>query len=168
MIQKKICMLGTFAVGKTSLVRQYVDSIFSDEYQTTLGVKIDKKVVTLKDNSVSLVIWDVQGEEGGDIVLPVYLKGMAAYILVTDPTRAHTVEHACAMKRLIEYKHGALSYVLAINKSDIKEQWEAPVAEMEELRAGSLAAFETSAKTGQNVEEMFVTLAAELQHLKYW
>ncbi len=156
-------MLGTFAVGKTSLVRQYVDSIFSEQYQTTLGVKIDKKVVTLRDNSVSLVIWDVQGDEGGEIALPVYLKGMAAYILVLDPTRAHTLQHASQMQKLIEQKHGALDYVLAINKADLREQWVLTSDGLETLKSGALATFETSAKTGQNVEQMFVSLATRLQ-----
>ena len=49
MIQKKVCMLGSFAVGKTSLVRRYVESIYSDAYQTTVGVKVDKKELKVKE-----------------------------------------------------------------------------------------------------------------------
>ena len=62
-LQKKICMLGAFAVGKTSLVRRYVDSIFSDSYLTTVGVKIDKRVVTVGDETVNLILWDIAGED---------------------------------------------------------------------------------------------------------
>jgi GTPase SAR1 family protein len=58
-LQKKICMLGGFSVGKTSLVRRYVESIFSETYLTTVGVKIDKKTMQLPDRVVSLILWDL-------------------------------------------------------------------------------------------------------------
>jgi GTPase SAR1 family protein len=62
-LQKKICMLGGFSVGKTSLVKRYVQSVFSETYLTTVGVKIDKKTVDLPDRSVSLILWDLAGED---------------------------------------------------------------------------------------------------------
>jgi GTPase SAR1 family protein len=55
----KVSMLGAFAVGKTSLVRQYVFSIFSGSYQTTLGVKIDKKSLEVDGEMVELILWDL-------------------------------------------------------------------------------------------------------------
>lgn len=63
MIQKKICLLGSFSVGKTSLISRYVNSLFSDRYLTTVGVKIDKKQLTLNGKELSLVIWDIAGED---------------------------------------------------------------------------------------------------------
>ena len=63
MIKKKICMLGAFSVGKTSLVKQFVDSIFSEKYQTTIGVKIDKKTLVAKGFEVNLILWDLPGED---------------------------------------------------------------------------------------------------------
>jgi small GTP-binding protein len=63
MIQKKVCMLGTSGVGKTSLVAKFVHSIFSDKYLTTVGVKIDKKTVTVDGNEVMLMIWDLAGDD---------------------------------------------------------------------------------------------------------
>ena len=61
MLQKKICMLGGFSVGKTSLVRRFVQSIFSETYLTTVGVKIDKKSVELPGKTVDLILWDLAG-----------------------------------------------------------------------------------------------------------
>jgi GTPase SAR1 family protein len=58
-VQKKICMLGGFSVGKTSLVKRYVASIFSESYLTTVGVKIDKKTVTLGERVVHLILWRI-------------------------------------------------------------------------------------------------------------
>jgi GTPase SAR1 family protein len=59
MIQKKICMLGAFAVGKTSLVARYVKSIYSDKYQTTVGVKIEKKTLQVDGQEWNLIVWDL-------------------------------------------------------------------------------------------------------------
>ena len=63
MIQKKICMLGGFAVGKTSLVARYVTSMFSEKYLTTVGVKIDKKQVAVDGRDVTLMLWDIYGQD---------------------------------------------------------------------------------------------------------
>jgi len=63
MIKKKIVMLGSFAVGKTSLVQRFVNSIFSEKYLTTIGVKIDQKIVNVNDKEVNLLLWDIHGED---------------------------------------------------------------------------------------------------------
>ena len=63
MIQKKICMIGTSGVGKTSLVSRFVQSIFADKYLTTVGVKIDKKIVTVDGTEMTLMIWDLAGDD---------------------------------------------------------------------------------------------------------
>jgi len=62
-IQKKICMLGSFSVGKTSLVSRFVSTVFSDKYLTTVGVKIDKKALTVGGEDVTLMLWDIYGED---------------------------------------------------------------------------------------------------------
>ena len=67
MLQKKICLLGAFGVGKTSLTRRFVSSIFSDAYLTTVGVKIDKKTLDVGTTPVSLVIWDIAEARVGEL-----------------------------------------------------------------------------------------------------
>ena len=84
MIQKKVCMLGGTGVGKTSLVSQFVTSLFSDSYMTTIGVKVDKKVVAVEDREVTLVLWDIYGEDEFQTVRPSYLRGASGYLLVAD------------------------------------------------------------------------------------
>src|ERR1041385_1285654 len=91
-IQRKICMLGGFGVGKTSLVKRYVESIFSETYLTTVGVKIDKKTVDLSDLIVNLILWDVAGEDDISSLRMSYLRGSAGYVLVADGTRPSTLE----------------------------------------------------------------------------
>jgi GTPase SAR1 family protein len=77
-LQKKICMLGGFSVGKTSLVKRYVESVFSETYLTTVGVKIDKKIVDLGERVVNLILWDVAGEDDISTFKMSYLRGSAS------------------------------------------------------------------------------------------
>ena len=130
MIQKKICMLGSFAVGKTSLVRRYVDSIFSDTYQTTVGVKIDKKVMHLDETEIHLVLWDLYGDDDFQKIRWSYFQGAAGYLLVADGTRRATVEKAIALEERARQEIGPVPFVFVINKSDLVDEWELD-AEME-------------------------------------
>jgi len=138
-IQKKVCMLGSFAVGKTSLVRQYVDSIFSEKYASTIGVKIDKKSLSVSDKEVSLVLWDVYGKDDHQNVLPAYLRGMSGYILVADPTRPSTFEISFKLRDLVETTVGSRPFVLALNKSDLMHQWQMDSSHLAELQSYAVA-----------------------------
>ncbi|MFN6951418.1 MAG: Rab family GTPase, partial [Albidovulum sp.] len=86
MIQKKICLLGAFAVGKTSLVARFVRSTFSDKYLTTVGVKIDRKDLDLPGTPVTLMLWDLAGEDEFNTVQMSYLRGSAGLLIVADGT----------------------------------------------------------------------------------
>src|SRR5260221_3830986 len=97
-VQKKICVLGGFGVGKTSLVKRYVQSIFSETYLTTVGVKIDKKTVNLSDRLVHLILWDVAGEDDIFSLRMSYLRGSAGYVLVGDWTRRSTLDVAPSLR----------------------------------------------------------------------
>jgi small GTP-binding protein len=88
MLKKKICMLGYYGVGKTSLVSQFVNHLFADKYQTTVGVKIDKKVVELKGRQVTLMLWDVAGEEDDAPVKLSHVREASGYLLVVDGRRS--------------------------------------------------------------------------------
>lgn len=162
MQQKKVCMLGSFSVGKTSLVRRYVDGIFSDKYLTTIGVKIDQKVVTTKHADVKLVLWDIAGEDGFFRVRSSYLRGANAYILVADGTRAQTLDKAMELKERVEAVAGQVPFFLALNKSDRRDEWEVDRKTLSSLMNAGWPVLETSAKGGLNVEQMFSCLAESL------
>lgn len=162
MLQKKICMLGSFAVGKTSLVRRYVESIFSDNYVTTIGVKIDKKVVATNSSELALILWDVYGEDNHQSVMPSYLRGMAAYVLVIDPSRPSTFESAKKLHELILESMGKKPFVLVLNKSDIKSEWKINDAIYNQLSTVAISTIETSAKSDTGVDEVFQTIANTL------
>lgn len=166
MIQKKICMLGTYAVGKTSLVRRFVESIYSDKYHTTVGVKVDKKVVQVGADEVSLLLWDIEGAETEHELRKSYLRGASGYLLVADGTRNDTLYKALALQSRAEETVGSVPFLLLINKSDLAEMWDIESREKAALEQKDWQVINTSAKTGQGVEEAFLTLAQRVMETK--
>jgi small GTP-binding protein len=161
-VQKKICMLGGFSVGKTSLVKRYVESIFSETYLTTIGVKIDKKTEVLTDQVVSLILWDLAGEDDIASLRMSYLRGSAGYVLVADGTRRSTLEVALSLRQRVEADYGSLPFVLLVNKSDLREQWAIDDTELDTLRQRGWWVRPSSARTGEGVEDAFRDLAVRV------
>jgi small GTP-binding protein len=161
-LQKKICMLGAFSVGKTSLVKRFVESVFSEAYLTTVGVKIDKKTVELPNRIVTLILWDLAGEDDISSLRMSYLRGSAGYVLVADGTRPATLELAVSLRRRVEAEFGALPFVLLVNKNDLKDEWAVRDEEVEALRQSGWWVRPTSARTGEGVDNAFETLAERL------
>ena len=158
MIQKKIVLLGSPGVGKTSLVRRFVESLFDDKYLTTIGVKIDKKVVRIGAGDVTLMLWDIAGAEERFSVPASYVRGAAGVMLVADGTRPETLTEAFEILRQIAQEVGPLPYVLMLNKADLADQWQLDNRDPD-LAGGARAVFRTSAKTGASVDDAFTKLA---------
>jgi small GTP-binding protein len=159
MIEKKICMLGASGVGKTSLVSRFVSSIFSDKYLTTVGVKVDKKVVTVDDTSVTMLLWDIYGQDEFQTVKPTYLRGASGYLLVADGTRAGTLETARSLQKTAESVVGRVPFVLVLNKIDLVIDWQVDERALWKVADEGWPIVKTSAKTGAGVEEAFSRLA---------
>ncbi len=162
MIQKKICMVGAFGVGKTSLVARFVRSIFSDKYLTTLGVKIDKKPLNVGGQEVTLMLWDLAGEDALTQVKSTQLRGSSGYILVADGCRANTLEAAIDLHSRAEVELGKVPFTCVVNKADLRENWEVDAAALERLSGLGWTFLLTSAKTGEGVEALFVELAGRM------
>ena len=162
MIQKKICMLGGFSVGKTSLVARFVHSIFSEKYLTTVGVKIDKKSVKIADQEVNLMLWDIYGEDDFQKIRVSYLRGSSGYLLVVDGTRRATLEMACRLQQTAQETIGKVPFVLVLNKADLSDSWELDESELARLGQSGWTVFRTSAKTGMGVEDTFLDLAQRM------
>jgi small GTP-binding protein len=162
MIQKKVCLLGTSGVGKTSLVAQFVHSMFSDKYLTTVGVKIDKKLVTVAGTEVTLVIWDLAGDDDFQRLQTSYLRGTSGYLLVADGTRGVTLDQALELQKRVAATLGSAPFVLALNKADLAPQWQVDEARVADLVAQNFTVMKTSAKEGAGVEEAFAHLARRM------
>lgn len=168
MISRKICLLGAFAVGKTSLVRRYVHEVFDERYTTTLGVKIDTKTVGLVPEPVKLIIWDMEGADPADKEaelissrMQAYLRGVDGALLVADGTRLPTVDIARRIHRWFGAAHPGIPVALLLNKADLAEQWK--VTDDTLLNwAGPLQSFTASALSGDNVDRTFHYLAEAL------
>ena len=159
MIQKKICMVGMYGTGKTSLVQRYVHSIFSARYHSTVGVKIDRKQVELGDTTVNLLLWDVEGRSAGHEIPESYLRGAHAMFFVADGTRRETVDQLFDLRQHARNAAGDVPSIVAMNKVDLAEQWTVGSAETSKLISGGFHVLRTSAKTGEGVEESFRWLA---------
>jgi small GTP-binding protein len=162
MIQKKVCMLGTFAVGKTSLVRRFVESIYTDKYHTTVGVKIDKKQVQVGDKDITMMLWDVEGTETEHDLRTSYLRGASGYLLVVDGTRNDTLYKALPLQARVEEAIGPVPFLLLLNKVDLAEQWSVSEREIAALHEKGWEVLSTSAKSGRGVEEAFNSLAKKM------
>ena len=149
-------MLGMWGVGKTSLVRKFVDNIFDEKYLSTIGVKVDKKPMSIDGREMTLVLWDIAGAEDKFGIPMHYIKGSAAYLLVIDGTRKESLETAIDLMKEIEEEIGLTEFVVVVNKSDL--EWALSDADIDE-HLGHHEWFRSSAKTGENVEAAFTALA---------
>jgi small GTP-binding protein len=167
LISKKICLVGDFGVGKTSLIRQFVDRQFSDRYLSTVGVKISRKLMESPESEpqspqgTQLLIWDIEGSNKFKGIAPSYFQGARGAVIVGDVTRPETLTNINEFITSFLAVNPKSSLVIALNKSDLIE-----VEYLEKLQQtyqfnqpSVLATYLTSAKTGNNVDEIFQILA---------
>ena len=158
----KLCMLGDFGVGKTSLVARFVHSTFSDKYLTTIGVKVDTKEIALPGRpACKLVLWDIAGRSHLDALNMTYLRGATALLLVADGTRERSLHAALNLLMQSRTLLPDAVVVLVVNKLDLVEHWEVAPSALAELRR-TLPVHETSARSGEGVEAAFADLAMRL------
>ena len=162
MIQKKVCMLGGFAVGKTSLVRRFVTNLFSERYHSTIGVSVDKKSVVVEGKEMTLVLWDLYGDDDYQRVHESYLRGMSGYVLVIDGMRRTTLDTALVLQQTAERTVGTVPFVVLVNKTDLRGEWEVDEHAITQLRDRGWTIIFGSAKLGQGVEEAFMILATRM------
>ncbi len=155
-------MLGSFAVGKTSLVHQFVKSIFSEKYLSTVGVKIDKKSIVCNQKDVDLILWDIHGEDDFQSVRMSYLKGAFGYLLVVDGTRKNTLDTALMLHQKVLDTIGKIPFVMLINKFDLIYEWEIDEHTIDQLKKEGFSILNTSAKTNTGVEEAFLELTNQM------
>lgn len=158
MLKKKVAMLGAFAVGKTSLVQRYVNSIFSEKYQTTIGVKIDQKNLCFDDTDITLMLWDLYGDDDFMKMKPTYLLGASGYFLVVDGTRAETIDVALRLHEMAAETTKAAPFILLVNKYDLKDTWEIEQETLNRLEKQGWKIILTSAKDDVMVEDAFELL----------
>ncbi len=160
MTSKKVILVGHFGVGKTSLVRQFVHQKFSDEYLTTIGVKIDKKEMSFDDGrSVTLILWDIAGETTSDKIPASYKLGAHGILYVFDVSRPSTFSNLTDQISELRKTLPNVPVICLANKSDLlANNFRADI----EKEIGDQKLLFTSAKTGENVENAFESLTKEI------
>ena len=166
MITKKVVLVGDFATGKTSLIRRYVDNQFSDDYLTTIGVKISKKVVILSEAElnieIQLMVWDIEGNTTGKPTNPAYIMGAHGLLIVTDCTRESSLKNIGMHIQECQKTAKDVPIFLAVNKSDLiqnKDELTVLLNDLKKRYEQLEAVFATSAKDGTNVENIFTNLS---------
>ena len=163
--QKKICMLGDFAIGKTSLVRRFIYNLFDDRYMTTIGVNISRKEISLAEHRIMrLLIWDLSATDKYEKNRADYLHGTAGALLVCDLTRPDTISRLQSYYLEQLYKNNPKAFVVVIgNKNDLIKPDFSSIDQVIKFADVINAPYKiTSAKTGENVESAFQLLAEGL------
>ena len=158
LLRKKILLLGLYGSGKTSVFRRYVDGVFSEEYMSTLGVNIKNKNCNLSHANVELLIWDVADTDEFYSMQNQYYKGTSGVFVVLDATRIESIERFGVYHAAVQKSCGNIPIVGLLNKSDLD-----PTTGLNECLAKipeSIQVIKTSAKTGENIENAFETLAS--------
>lgn len=158
-VSKKIVLLGHFGVGKSSLLRRFVENTFSDNYVVTIGVHIMKKEVVLTTDSVTLIIWDVEGTDDFTKYRPSYLMGASSFVYVFDASRPVTYSDLKYNLNHLKEKYPNAPVHIIGNKVDLVDSQEIIKALVEQDVQHS---YLSSAKTGENVEQLFKDVAAQL------
>ena len=164
-VKIKVVLIGNPAVGKTSLVRQFVLGQYDDKYISTVGVKVSRKTVVCNDeegcsNEVQMLVWDVLGQQDFKTLQRTSFQGAQAALVVCDVTRRDTLDAVEYWINSLFDITGPVPVVLLGNKSDLEDKKAYWLPEMDEMAAkyGALALL-TSAKTGDNVEKAFELIA---------
>ncbi|MHA1697191.1 MAG: Rab family GTPase [Candidatus Helarchaeota archaeon] len=164
----KMLLLGAAAVGKTSLIQKFIKGRFEKEYKMTIGTDIFTKDLVVKYNNediaVTLSIWDIAGQERFSFFRTAFYKGAVGALIVFDLTRYETFNPGIVnwLKELWGFT-GRIPVVILGNKNDLK-RYRAVKGEDAEKFANKIASdfMETSAKTGDHVEEAFSILAHKM------
>lgn len=152
MVAKKVLLVGSFGVGKTSLIRRFVSNEFSEEYISTIGVRVSTKIVEYQDTSVKLLIWDVAGTAQDERIPKAYFLGASTAMYVFDLSREETYENLLQGLEMVKEVSQLEKMIVVGNKKDLLT-----TADTEKIiqKLPVKVDYLTSAKEDENVEDAF-------------
>jgi small GTP-binding protein len=168
MILAKVCVLGDVSVGKTSIIRRFVDREFSDKYLSTVGVKISRKLIRVPTApgqppcDVQLVLWDLEGGNAFGNITSTYLKGARAAVVVADISRSATLDAIPNHIERFRIANPASLVFVALNKSDLQEEGIPHAYLNRESHDGVVITLLTSARTGIGIDDLFESIGLHL------
>lgn len=164
-LSKKICMLGSFGVGKTSLVRRFVYNEFQESYQSTLGVQIHKQSIRIGQNpsyQFNFILWDIAHIEKFDSVIKSYFHGAHGAVVVFDVTRAQTFDQVDSFLKPFLTTNPQSKLVFVANKIDLIEPSDRVLEQLLQISKLYRKPYvQTSAKQNLNIETVFTRLGEQ-------
>jgi small GTP-binding protein len=166
----KICLIGDVGVGKTSLIRRYVLDVFDDKYIATIGTKVTKKEIEVKDprtgapQKIMLLVWDIMGQPSfREVLREAYFYGAEGALAVCDVTSKESLGELRYWVKAMSATTGKIPIVFLGNKCDLRDETRVPYQDLDVFaKKHDSPALLTSAKTGYNVEQAFITLVDKL------
>ena len=165
----KYIIIGDAAVGKSNLLLRFTQNDFKNEYQLTIGVEFGAKNIEINNKKFRLQIWDTAGQENYRSITRAYYKNSVCAILVYDISNRESFEHISNwIEDCLAQSPKTVFMVLVGNKSDLEDYRQVTFKEGEEMaKNNNIMFFETSAKTGENVEKIFEDSAKEINQGYY-
>ena len=160
----KYIIIGDAAVGKSNLLLRFTQDDFKEEYQLTIGVEFGAKNLDIGNKKVRLQIWDTAGQENYRSITRAYYKNSVCSILVYDISNRESFEHISSwVEDCLAQSPKTVFMVLVGNKSDLDHKRQVSFEEGKEMaKNNNMIFFETSAKTGENVDKIFEESAKEI------
>ena len=164
----KLVLFGDAGVGKTALVKRYLTGLFDPQYRITVGVDFHTKKLEINEKNVSLQIWDFAGEAQFKFLLPSYIRGASGGVCMYDITRKSSLDNVAEwltiINSVIRQESDRFPILLVGGKSDLEEYRDVSQEEATSTqnKFELLNWFESSSKTGQNVEKIFIDISTEM------
>ena len=158
-LRRKVCLLGAPGVGKTSLVRRFVEHSFVEDQQSSIAMQISKGTVDVGDISLEMMLWDPEGSEAWGQYNRSFISGASGLIFVVDATRPRTLDHLLEAQTKGRGFIGSRPAVLIVNKVDLEEDAALTKAQVDAARKLDWHIARASAKSGDRVDEAFAKLA---------
>ncbi|KAK4528711.1 hypothetical protein GAYE_SCF63G6656 [Galdieria yellowstonensis] len=161
----KLLLIGDSGVGKSCLLLRFADDTYNESYISTIGVDFKIRTIELDGKTVKLQIWDTAGQERFRTITSSYYRGAHGIIIVYDVTDQESFNNVKTWLHEIDrYANESVNKLLVGNKNDLTTKKVVDTATAKEF-ADSLGIkfLETSAKTSENVEQAFITMAQEIK-----
>lgn len=159
----KLIMVGETCVGKTCIIMRYTERTFTDSFLTTVGVDFKVKELVIDSTPIRIQIWDTAGQEQFHTITKSYFRGADGILLCFDLTSKQTLDKTRAwMESIRESASEKVNIVLVGNKCDLENREVTQEQGQEMADEFGINYYEASAKTGENITEIFETLAKDV------